>query len=102
MNGEENETENIRNSGGNALFAFRMRRGRQHLMLKANMRYGAAPNTLKVLRDAHIYEEIKGIASVSMMVARGEYESAQLILEAETRIDDFDVRASGLTDGKEM
>lgn len=60
----------------------------------------SAPNTLKVLRDAHIYEEIKGIASVSMTVARGEYESAQLILEAETRIDDFDVRASGLTDGK--
>lgn len=31
----------------------------------------SAPNTLKVLRDAHIYEEIKGIASVSMTVAPG-------------------------------
>ena len=59
----------------------------------------SAPNTLKVLRDAHVYDEVKGEGRISLRVARGEYESAQLIMEARTSIGEFDVEVFDLTDG---
>lgn len=58
-----------------------------------------APNTLKVLADAHVYGEYKSGKAIDLTVARGEYESAQLIIEAKTDIKKFDAATYDLSGG---
>lgn len=58
--------------------------------------------SVKVLqdKDTSIYEEYRTDAKISLDMARGEYESSQIIISPSVNVPYYNVYASDLTDGK--
>ena len=59
----------------------------------------SAPSVVKVLRSGVDYSAIKGDASVSVYACRNEYESAQLILTAKSKVNNYSIEVSDLVSG---
>lgn len=54
-------------------------------------------SSVKVLQDKDIYEDEKKAAAIDLLVAKGEYESSQIIVSALQDIDTYDFVVSDLT-----
>ena len=55
-----------------------------------------APATEKILQDKHIYKDIKSLAKIDLDSAKGEYETAQIVITADGNIDSYTVKLSDL------
>ena len=56
----------------------------------------SAPATEKILQD-YEYENVATSPAIDLLTAKGEYESGQIILTAQTDIDGYDISAGDLT-----
>lgn len=56
----------------------------------------SAPSTVKIRQDLDYEQQDKGEAKVDITMCRNEYESAQIIIEAETAIERYTVAVSDL------
>lgn len=64
---------------------------------KSSYKVWGAPATEKILQDKQIYEDIKTSAKIDLDSAKGEYESAQIVITAEGDINSYNVSLSDLT-----
>ena len=70
-----------------------------------DVEFWGAPAEQKILQDkTDLYEDIKRSAAVSIVAAKGEYESAQIIMTAKSDVAAYDVEVQDLksSDGKKF